>query len=371
MQVVAREVQVAHAAAVEVEEVLAQQRAVVVERFQAQFVAMRLDGDLEQRRPAAQHRPAQAEQQPLAIDGQAFDVEAVVLARDRHERTEMRRRAEQLRQRVRLGVAFQPPRAPAIARLAHQVRRAFGVVLDRQASQESPVGVERRLRQPLGVLVVLASPLRVLAFQPVRSDDPEVAVASGHAFEVGFVVGRTGQLEQLGKREIACIAIAQGFAPERFEPPQPVDLARLVTGHPQPFAGAGGAGEIGMGMAAVRFEFEANGVGDAAVGHHVCCGRARHLGGKAADCDRTHGVAGRWAVALQASPRSRERASRGSETQLRPDEETPRRSRRDEHRVALDAGEVALRIEHGAGDGAEALVAAVGDVVDAGEQLPW
>ena len=49
-------------------------------------VAAKFRLDLQQHRPAAQHRSAQSENQPPVESGQAFDVEAVLLARQRRAR---------------------------------------------------------------------------------------------------------------------------------------------------------------------------------------------------------------------------------------------------------------------------------------------
>ena len=103
----------------------------------------RFERDLQHRRPAAQHRPSQAEQQTVAVRGQAFDVEAVVLAGDRHEGAEVRIVGQCACQLVALRVAFQAQRAAAITGFAHEAWRALRIGLDRQASDQAPVGIER------------------------------------------------------------------------------------------------------------------------------------------------------------------------------------------------------------------------------------
>ena len=83
--------EVAHAVAAEVEEVLAVAPVVRTEQVQRQLpVGLRLGGELEHDHRLAQHRPAQAEQQTAPARGYALDVEAVLLARDLPERPQVR-----------------------------------------------------------------------------------------------------------------------------------------------------------------------------------------------------------------------------------------------------------------------------------------
>ncbi len=245
---------------------LADQRARVIQRHQPQLVSPRVDRDLQHRRPPAQHRPAQTEEQPPAIDRQSLDVEAVVLARDLEVRTEVRVVGQRAGQQIRLGVALQPQRPAAILRLPHQHRLAVGVGLDRQAGQQPTVAVQRDLRQSLGVRGMRALRLGVLALQPVRTDHPQVAIGDRHAFEVSLLVRRRRQVQQLGQREIADLAIAQGLAADRIQPPQAIHATGLVTGHPQPVAREGRTGQIAV-HEGTRREFESHGIGGTGVGH--------------------------------------------------------------------------------------------------------
>ncbi len=99
--------QIANPQPAQLQEVFPQQRAVIVQRHQAQMVAMRFHLDLQHRRPTTQHRPAQAQQQALTIDHDAFDIEAVVLAGNLQERAEMRIVGQQVGELVVFGIALE------------------------------------------------------------------------------------------------------------------------------------------------------------------------------------------------------------------------------------------------------------------------
>ena len=115
VEVVAAEMQVANAQPIELQEVFAHQRAFVVQRREAQIVGADLDLDFEQRRPAPQHRAAQAQQQPAAIDRQALDVKPVVLAGDGHVGPEVGVLLQGLGEQVALRVALEASGASAVS----------------------------------------------------------------------------------------------------------------------------------------------------------------------------------------------------------------------------------------------------------------
>ena len=260
--------QVPHAQTVELEEVLADDRAAVVQGNQAQLVTARLHRDLQQRRPAAQHRAAQAQQQPLAVHGQAFDVEAVVLARDGHVWAEVGVIGKGAGEQVRLRIALQAQRLSAVLRLPHQAGLTLGVGLDRQAGQQPSIAVKRHLRQPLGVVGVASLRLGVLPLQAMRADHPEETVGHGHAFQVGLFPDGAGQVQQIAEREVAHFTKAQGLSPHGVEQTKAVQTAGLVACHPQPVTGKGRAREIGLNQG-VRSELQTDGIGCSSVGHQV------------------------------------------------------------------------------------------------------
>jgi hypothetical protein len=157
---------------------------------------------------------------------------------------------ERMGEQVRSGIALQAQRPPAVLSLAHQAGRAAGVGLDRQAGQQTTIAIERHLRQPLGVLGVVPVELGVLALEAVRTHDPKKAVSHDHAFQIGLLLRQAGQVEQIGQREVAHLAEAQGLAPHRREPAQSVQAAGFVASHPEPIAGEGRAREVGLNQGA-------------------------------------------------------------------------------------------------------------------------
>lgn len=160
-------VQIAHPQAIELQKVLAQQRAAVIQVYQAQLAFVRFDFDFEQRRPTPQHRATQAQQQPLPVNRQPFDVKTVVFAGYRHERPEVRVIGQQAGQLVGLRIAFQPQGASAVLCPFHQAGLAIGIGLDGQAGQQAAVGIQRQLGQPLGIGRVIPFGCGVFALEAV------------------------------------------------------------------------------------------------------------------------------------------------------------------------------------------------------------
>ncbi len=115
----------------------------------------------------------------------------------------------------------------------------------------------------------------------MRADNPEEAVGHGHAFQIGLFPGRAGQVQQIGEREVAHLAETQGFSPHGVEQAQAVQAAGFVARHPEPVAGEGRAGQIGLNQG-VRSELQTDGIGGSSVGHRVflqrvTCQKARVL----------------------------------------------------------------------------------------------
>ena len=258
--------QVANAQAVELQEVLAQQGATVVQRCQPQLVGTCFDRHFEHCRPAPQYRPTQADQEPIAVHGQPFDVETVVLPGDVHVRAEVGVVGQHAGKQVVLRITPEAQRASSVLGFANQTGLAFAIGLDGQAGQLPAVAVQRYLCQPFGVAGMVAVGTGILALQSVRAHDPQQAVGHRHAFEVGLVVSRTGQVQQLGQREVTHFPETQGFVARRGQPAQAVDAAGLVAGDPQPVAREGGAREVGLHQRSGR-ELQAHGIGCSGVGH--------------------------------------------------------------------------------------------------------
>ncbi|EXU78491.1 hypothetical protein AX13_12480 [Comamonas aquatica DA1877] len=258
--------QVAHAQAVKLQEMFAQQRAALVKGYQAELIPMRLDCDFEQRRPAAQHRATQAEQQPLSVHRQTFDVKAVVLARDRHVGAKVGIVGQDAGEQVRLRIAFEPQCLAAVLSLTYQAGLTLSIGLDGQTCQQAAIGVERHFCQPFGVVGVTSVRLDVLALEAMRTNHPEVAIGHRHAFQVGLIIVCTGQVQQLSQRKIADFAKMQGLAAYGVKAAQAIQTTGFVACHPEPIAGEGCSRQVVMNQG-VRCELKTNGIRDSGFGH--------------------------------------------------------------------------------------------------------
>ena len=134
--------QVPHAQAIELQEVLADQEPAVIQGCQPQLVTANLDRDLQQRRPTPQHRAAQPQQQSAAIHCQAFDVEAVVFARNGHVRTQVGVVGQGPGEQVVVRITFQTQRLSAILGFAHQAGFPVGISFNGQTSQQPPIAIQ-------------------------------------------------------------------------------------------------------------------------------------------------------------------------------------------------------------------------------------
>jgi hypothetical protein len=60
------------------------------------------------------------------------------------------------------------------------------------------------------------------------------------ALQVGLFFACAGQVQQVSQREVARIAVAQGFATHRIETAEVVQAAGFIASHPNPVAREGG-----------------------------------------------------------------------------------------------------------------------------------
>ena len=188
---------------------------------------------------------------------------------------------ERTGEQVRLRITLQAQRPSAVLGLPHQTRLTLGVVLDGDAGQQTPIAVQRHLRQPLGIVGVVSVRLGVLALQAMRADHPKEVFGHGQAFQIGLFLSRAGQVQQIGEWEVACRAEAQGLASHGVEQAKAVQAAGFVARHPEPIAGEGRAGQVGLNQG-VRSELQTDGIRCSSVGHRVflqrvTCQKARVL----------------------------------------------------------------------------------------------
>ena len=215
---------------------------------------------------ATQHRPAQAQQQPAPEHRQAFDVKAVVLARDRHVGAKVGIVGQDAGEQVRLRIAFEPQCLAAVLSLTYQAGLTLSIGLDGQTCQQAAIGVERHFCQPFGVVGVTSVRLDVLALEAMRTNHPEVAIGHRHAFQVGLIIVCTGQVQQLSQRKIADFAKMQGLAAYGVKAAQAIQTTGFVACHPEPIAGEGCSRQVVMNQG-VRCELKTNGIRDSGFGH--------------------------------------------------------------------------------------------------------
>ena len=163
--------------------------------------------------PAAQHRAAQADVEPVADDRETADVEAVVLARDGEERREVRVGAQQVDQGLRMRGADQRG-AAAVAGDAHRLGVAVDAELHGEPHDDEPVRVAPQLAEPADHLLVVVDRLGPAAHQRVRPDRPQPAAAAGHPLQVGLAV-RAARAAARGRPAGSCAAARRAWAPSR------------------------------------------------------------------------------------------------------------------------------------------------------------
>ena len=135
-------------------------------------------------------------------------------------------------------------RRPSFA--AHQAGLALGVGVDGQAGQQRRLPSSATFASRLAFSASSRSGLTLLRCQAMRADHPKETIGHGHAFQVGLISGGTGQVQQVGQREVAHVAESQDLAPHRVDPAQTVHTTDFVARHPEPVAREGRARQVGL-----------------------------------------------------------------------------------------------------------------------------
>ena len=206
-----------NAQSAQVEEMFAQHLPVGVDRRQLHpsgFLVVD-QGDLDDRRPAAQNRATQPQQQMIAGDGNAFDVETVVLSRNRQKGAEMRIFLEPRGELVAMRIAAQHGCRAQLALVAGLLEQHVLAILfgDRDAGQQEAVALRAYRAQALVRLLHPVVRLGLLAPQAMRACQPQILAVVRQAFDVGLVdvvqrlaVRRQRQRQERMKRELLVAA---------------------------------------------------------------------------------------------------------------------------------------------------------------------
>jgi hypothetical protein len=223
--------QVAHGQAAELEEVELvagqAQGAAVGPGFAAVAVLAKAgEVQLDHQGDAAQHRPAQAQQQPVAAGGDALDVEAVVLAGNGQERPQQRFAGQGGGEGILAvgGVAAEPLAAAGEA-AAIEVKAAEHLAVG------AALGVEG---QRFALVAVVPA-----AAQAVGAHQPEPIAVEGQALQIGFTLGFAASQAEVGQLDPAGVAVAAaGIGLQALE------AAALIARQPQPAITSRQAGEV-------------------------------------------------------------------------------------------------------------------------------
>jgi hypothetical protein len=216
-QVVTVGTQVTHPQPTEVEQVLAVARP-VTERAEPQPGRIALVGHrehLQHARPAAQHRAAQPDVQGVVVHGQALDVQAVVLRRDRQERGQVLVGHDQVGQVLGAGCANHS-RAPPVIGHPDELGVTIGPWLHGEPADHEPVRLATHpgeTAERLGLRVVGLDPA---ADQAMRTCGPQPAARSRQTLQIGLGVRRPREIDEIGQRE-AALPVADGRGNVRIE----------------------------------------------------------------------------------------------------------------------------------------------------------
>ena len=198
--------------------------------------------DLQHACPSIEHRsPQPQEQATVARCGEPFDVEAVVLARNGQERTQMRIVTQRARERVVFSPAGKPCRAqhaPILAsEFAHQCRFRVARCHGNSGKQEPVSGSSDIGQRGKGIACRLS--LRLIAKRGMGACNPEVAVTERETFEVRFRRGpvpgtasRRGKRNELPQVEAAMVRVSKRACLRPFGG-ESLDRNRFVVSEPQ------------------------------------------------------------------------------------------------------------------------------------------